>query len=139
MPGFLLSKAKSKLQYYQLFLQANIFLQFWSVILSLNLNFANIVSRNEITLDLLEIIYHTQRKCDFFGQSSNMLSSEYGKLFQFNIKFSMKQHKFTIVSGLIQQIFQSSNSDLTEKNNDYRRKRIANNLLWPSPYRLLFS
>lgn len=35
----------------------------------------------------------------------------------------MKQHKFTIVSGLIiQQIFQSSNSDLTEKNNDYRKK-----------------
>ena len=40
----------------------------------------------------------------------------------------MKQHKFTIARGLIQQIFQSSNSGLTEKNNDYRRKRIANNL-----------
>ena len=36
----------------------------------------------------------------------------------------MKQHKFTIARGLIQQIFQSSNSGLTENNNDYRRNTL---------------
>lgn len=55
------------------------------------------VSSNETILDLLGSTYIKKKKeYQFFPQSSNMFSTKWGKFFQFNIVFSMKQNTFTI-------------------------------------------